>query len=241
MRRSITKPDYNFVLVSKDPWVFTKSIIPECSIYPPDKNSAAILDPAIKLKINTVGEIWHGRSSINNFYTQAEVDVNAVIDFTIGEIQDNGLCKNIDLCFIEYELIKAEMILCLRLDTAVQGLAILNTNERENCLMIKLLCGSSNYSKIGTILIDEAKNIAKLFKYDSIKLHSVPASIMFYFKKGFHCNTPDKLCNMKLNLPVDVNVPVVPFVNKTANSKKNRNKTRKAKVKVKTNNRKSNY
>ena len=233
MRRSITKPDYNFVFVSKDPGVFTKSIIPECSIYPPDKNGAAILDPAIKSKINTVGAIWHGLSSINNFYTQAEVDVNAVIDFTIGEIQDNGLCKNIDLCFIEYELIKAEMILCLRLDTAVQGLAVLNTNERENCLMIKLLCGSSNYSKIGTILIDEAKNIAKLFKYDSIKLHSVPASIMFYFKTGFHCNTPDKLCNMKLNIPVDAKVSAA---NKTANAKKNRKKPRKAQA----NNRKRN-
>lgn len=234
MKRSILETGYKFVLQSKDPGVFTRSIIPDCNVYPPDKNGAPIIDPLLRTKIDAVGVEWQALHFGNTFYTQDDVDFEAVVDYTVNQIQRNGLCNNLNLCYLEYQLVKSEMILFLRLASEVHGLAILNTNEKENCLMVEILCGSTIYEKVGTLFIDEIKKIAALFRYDSIKLQSVPASIMFYFKKGFHCNTPEKLCNMKLDLPVDLPFPPAPLnrvsKNKTANATKKMNKNLTKKV-----------
>jgi hypothetical protein len=141
--------------------------------------------------------------SKKNYTNVSSSNLATYVDHIMEEIQSNSLCQGINPIHIEYKLTHSDMILLFRRTNEpnqIQGIAICTKDPIHTTLHIDIVCGSSTHKGIGGILLDEIHELAKALGYTTIKLQALQSSIGFYFKKGFACNNPDKLCSMKYEL-----------------------------------------
>ena len=141
--------------------------------------------------------------SKKNYTNVSDTEMVTYVDYIMDQIQSHTLCKGIHMSHIEYKLNHSDIILLFRKSSEpieLHGIAICVKDPDHFTLKVDIVCGSNTQKGIGSILLEEIRQIAKALGYKAITLQSLPSSIGFYFKKGFSCNNPEKLCNMKYEL-----------------------------------------
>lgn len=135
-------------------------------------------------------------------YSEKE-DVDSHKSYVLNEINYNELCKGINKEYIDDSLDNSLFFLYIIKTSRprnIEGVIIVKTREEDNVtnsLYIDILCGSSQYKGVGSILLNKVIDIGKKLGKKSIILSSLTQSIGFYIKKGFKFVDT---CNMKLNL-----------------------------------------
>jgi ankyrin repeat protein len=118
--------------------------------------------------------------------------------FVLTELAVNNLCGGINKKYIEESLPHTSFFVYMLRKTEplkMEGLVLVII--REDSLHIDVICGSVNYSGVGTLFIDKITKLARNAHKHKVTLSSLTQSVGFYLKKGFEC---DATCDMRFVL-----------------------------------------
>lgn len=161
---NISKSDYNFFL----------------SVNP---NKKDVLKKKIK---NEVSKLSIGNLIFLDDDTQYESTVEEVQTTRI--LSKDTFCKNIHPDDIDKMFDKGHLLLEMRLDNSTLiGYTVFDLKMKEKHIYIHILCGNTQYKKVGTEIINIIKDIATKLDYNEIQLDSVTDAIDFYIKLKFKC------------------------------------------------------
>jgi hypothetical protein len=124
--------------------------------------------------------------------------------FILNEIKNTNLCNGLSEKYIEESLDDALFFIYTIKTTRpqkIEGLVIVKgiveIDDEIDYLYIDILCGSSNYKRVGSFLLDSVITIGKKLHKKRVVLSALTQSVGFFVKKGFKIR---EKCDMEVNL-----------------------------------------